>query len=92
MSALQSYFLTVLHFLDAVVSTTEELFFLEALASATSLVALFLFEPLASATSLVAVLAEVLSSYSLSGLPTWLCSNSCLISSLVTVDFLDDVA
>jgi hypothetical protein len=92
MCALQSYFLTVLQFLDAVVSTAEELFFLEALASATSLVALFFFEPLASATSLVAVLVEVLSSCSLFGLPAWLHSNSYLISSPVTVDFLDDVA
>jgi hypothetical protein len=82
----------VLHFLDAVVSTAEELFFLEALASATSLVTLFLFEPLAYATSLVTVLAKVLSSCSLSGLPAWLHSNSCIISSLVIVDFLDDVA
>jgi hypothetical protein len=37
----------VLHFLDAVVSTAEELFFFEALASATSLVDLFFFEALA---------------------------------------------
>jgi hypothetical protein len=72
----------VLHFFDVVVNTAKELFFLEALASATSLVSLFLFEPLGSTTSLVAVLAEVLSSCSLFGLPAWLHSNSYLISIL----------
>jgi hypothetical protein len=80
----------VLHFLDAMVSTIEELFFFEALASATSLVDLFFFEALAFDTSVVAVLAEVLSSYSLSGLLACVHSNSFLISSVVTVPFLDD--
>jgi hypothetical protein len=80
----------VLHFLDAVVSTAEELFFFEALACATSLVDLFFFEALAFDTSLVAVQAVVLSSYLLSGLLACVHSNSFLISSLVTVLFLDD--
>ena len=88
--ALQSYFLIVVHFFDVVVNTIKELFFFETLACATSLVELFLFEALAFDTSLVAVLVEVLSSYSLSGLLACVHSNSFLISSLVTVLFLDD--